>query len=314
MKKILTGIGVAAVLITASVYFFIPANITVGSEIIAAASTASVQRITGTGEYRTKWLPQEGKIVSGTKYELDGCTYEFGTDNFSNSVIAVRYKNIHCSSLLTSFDLGNDSAKIDWRLNRQSGYNPFTRTSAYFNLKHIKQTNEKILAAMQAFLNSKKNVYGFNVNRYTQADSTLITLKAFSPQYPTVEDIYKNIEKLKQYAAAGGAGTTNAPMFNIIEKDASGKYLFMVALPVDKELENKGDIIAKRMFAGGKILITENIGGGMATINDAMLNFEKYKTDYGYMSPAIPFQSLVTDRLREKDTLKWHTKLYYPVY
>ena len=30
------------------------------------------------------------------------------------------------------------------------------------------------------------------------------------------------------------------------------------------------------------------------------------------MSPAIPFESLITNRLEEPDTSKWVTKIYYP--
>lgn len=313
MKKLLIGIFISAALLTAAVYFFIPENIAVGSEIITAGSVNAVQRITGSSNYRTRCLPKEGKIISPTEYMLDGCTYQFATDNSINNNITIKYKNIKINSLLTTIGLRNDSVNINWRLNLQCGFNPFNRIAIYFNLKKIKKTNEKILLALQIFLSSKKNVYGFNINRYTQADSTLISLKAFSLQYPTVEDIYKNIDKLKHYAAANAAATTNAPMLNITN-DGTGKWLYMVALPIDKALDNKGEIIAKRMFAGGKILITDNITGGSATIKNALQNLENYKTDYGFMSPAIPFQSIVTDRMNQRDTTKWQTKLYYPVY
>jgi hypothetical protein len=313
MKKILIGIFICALLFTVSVYFFIPENITVASEITTTSSIGSVQRITGSSDYRIKWFPKEGKMVSPTKYVLDGCTYQFGTDNSDNNNIAVQYENINTSSLLTPLTGGNDSLIVNWRLNQQCGYNPFNRISYYFSLRHIKKTNEKILLAMQAFLSNKKNVYGFDVNQEKQTDSTLISIKATVPNHPTVTEIYTNIEKLKQYAVVNNANTTNAPMLNI-KNDGTGKWQYMVALPIDKALENKGDIIAKRMFAGGKILITEKITGGPAAINDALQNLEKYKTDYGYMSPAIPFQSLITDRIKETDTSRWKTKLYYPVY
>ena len=308
-------IGIVALLliITGAIFLFIPENIAVSSEIATVSSIGSVQSVMGNSNYRTKWLPKEGKIVSPTTYKLDGCTYFFGTDNSMNNNITIHYKNINAASLFTLITAGDDSVIVNWILNKQSGYNPFNRISYYFSLKHIKKTNEKILLAIQAFLSSKKNVYDFNISQHLQTDSTLITLKGFSAKYPTVEDIYKNIEKLKQYAAANAANTTNAPMLNI-EYDGTGKWLYMVALPIDKALNDKGDIIAKRMFAGGKILITEPITGGFAVNSNALQNLEKYKTDYGYMSPAIPFQSLITDRIKEKDTTRWKTKLYYPVY
>jgi hypothetical protein len=36
--------------------------------------------------------------------------------------------------------------------------------------------------------------------------------------------------------------------------------------------------------------------------------------DYGKSVVAIPFQYLVTDRLAEKDSSKWVTKIYQPIY
>ena len=35
-------------------------------------------------------------------------------------------------------------------------------------------------------------------------------------------------------------------------------------------------------------------------------------TDNALSSPAIPFESLVTNRMQEPDTSKWVTKIYYP--
>lgn len=313
MRKLLIAIVALLLIITGAVFLFIPTNITVISETATLSSIGSVQSVMGISSYRTKWLPKGGKILSPTTYILDGCTYIFGADNSMNDNITIQYKNINVNSLFTLITAGSDSVIVNWRFSQQSGNNPLNKAFYYFNLKHIKETNEKILVGMQDFLINKKNVYGFDVKNEKQADSTLITMKAFSTHYPTVDEIYTNIEKLKQYAVAKNANTTNAPMLNI-RNEGSGKWMYMVALPIDKALDNKGEIIAKRMFAGGKILITDNINGGFITIDKALENLEKYKNDYSFMSPAIPFQSLVTDRTIQQDTSKWTTRLYYPVY
>jgi hypothetical protein len=41
---------------------------------------------------------------------------------------------------------------------------------------------------------------------------------------------------------------------------------------------------------------------------------KNYVEDNKKTSPAIPYQSLITNRLTETDTTKWVTKLYYPVF
>jgi hypothetical protein len=66
------------------------------------------------------------------------------------------------------------------------------------------------------------------------------------------------------------------------------------------------------MLGGGNILITE-VKGGPASIKKAFNEMETYITDYRRTAPAIPFQSLITDRSKEPDTSKWVTKIYYPV-
>jgi hypothetical protein len=66
------------------------------------------------------------------------------------------------------------------------------------------------------------------------------------------------------------------------------------------------------MLGGGNILITE-IKGGSASIDKAFKEMENYVSDYRRTPPAIPFQSLVTDRMKEPDTSKWITRIFYPV-
>ena len=59
--------------------------------------------------------------------------------------------------------------------------------------------------------------------------------------------------------------------------------------------------------------LTTEVKGGPAAIRTAFLQLENYITDYQREAPLIPFESLVTDRLHEKDTSRWITRIYYPV-
>ena len=66
------------------------------------------------------------------------------------------------------------------------------------------------------------------------------------------------------------------------------------------------------MLGGGNILITE-VKGGSNKINNAYKQIRNYISDYNRIAPAIPFESLVTDRSKEPDSSKWVTRIYYPV-
>ena len=86
----------------------------------------------------------------------------------------------------------------------------------------------------------------------------------------------------------------------------------MVAIPVSKSIPTNNNFLFKRMVPG-KILVTE-VKGGTYTTGEALKQLEIYRSDNHLRSPAIPFESLVTDRSREPDTSKWVTKIYYPVF
>ena len=53
--------------------------------------------------------------------------------------------------------------------------------------------------------------------------------------------------------------------------------------------------------------------GGNQMIEQGLKQTEKYIRDYRRSIIALPFQSLETDRLKETDSTKWITKIYYPV-
>jgi hypothetical protein len=117
------------------------------------------------------------------------------------------------------------------------------------------------------------------------------------------------ISDLKTYINNKSVLQTNPPMLNVMQN--SGIFKTMVAIPINKSIPNTDKFIIKKMVAG-KILITET-KGGPANAEATIKKVELYMDDYNLLSPAISFQSLVTDRLKETDSTKWITKIYYPV-
>jgi len=53
--------------------------------------------------------------------------------------------------------------------------------------------------------------------------------------------------------------------------------------------------------------------GGSYTVEDALKQMKIYMNDYQKRAMALPFQSLVTDRSKQPDTLKWITRIYTPI-
>ncbi|MDB4999000.1 MAG: hypothetical protein JWR76_77, partial [Mucilaginibacter sp.] len=57
-----------------------------------------------------------------------------------------------------------------------------------------------------------------------------------------------------------------------------------------------------------------DVKGGKQTVANAFVQLKNYQKDHGLISPAMPFEILITNRLTEKDTAKWVTKLYWPIF
>ena len=140
-------------------------------------------------------------------------------------------------------------------------------------------------------------------------DTLLISTKKTFNAYPTTEQVYEMIADLETCINTNAVMQTNPPMLHVVQD--SGVFKTMVAIPINKSIPNTDRFIIKKMIAG-KILITEATGGS-ANAEATIKKLELYMDDYHLLSPAISFQSLVTDRTKERDSTKWVTKIYYPI-
>ena len=130
--------------------------------------------------------------------------------------------------------------------------------------------------------------------------------------YPSTEEVYALINKLRTALNKEHIDSSGYPMLNVSKPDIVN-YVVRVAIPVHQAITETNDIRIKRMVPGN-IMISENITGGPHSVSVAFKAMDAYVGDYQKTIPAIPFQSLITDRSVEADTSKWITKIYYPVY
>ena len=169
---------------------------------------------------------------------------------------------------------------------------------------------EDIATAFARFVENEESVYGFRVVPETVKDTLLITTSRETDRFPTTAEYYSLIDTLRSYAAERGASETNYPMLHITPAD-NRRHLVRVAVPVDRVLSGKGPIQFKRMVPGN--ILTVEWRGGIHSVMTIMQLLDTYISEHRFRSPAIPFQSLVTDRRQQPDTTQWLTKIYYPV-
>jgi hypothetical protein len=209
------------------------------------------------------------------------------------------------------FPLKQDSVSLNWDILISTSYNPFKRLQLYFKSKEINSDVNSLLQKANLYYSDLKNVYGFKIEKNRVVDSFLISTFINTNTIPTTAQIYALIDDLKVYVKTKSAKETGLPMLNIFTSD-SVTFTTRVAIPVNVLLDSKGNITYNKMLGGGNILVAE-VKGGMAEINKALQQMELYIRDYNRMSPAMPYQSLITDRRIVTDSSKWITKIYYPV-
>ena len=255
-----------------------------------------------------KWWP--GKKDQDA-YLLNDHRFRIIDKRINALVIEISSDHLSDTSFLNIIHTGNDSVSILWQANIESPASPFNRIGKYFSVTKLNKDMKHILDSMRTYYSDQLNIYEIDIRKEKVVDSTLLQNFAITKGYPGIEFIYSLIDQLQEYAKSKSARQTGYPMLNINTED-SINFITKVAIPVDKRLESSGNISYKWMLGGGNILVTD-VKGGPATIKHAFEKLEEYITDNKRIPPAIPFESLITDRSREKDTSKWITRIYYPV-
>lgn len=271
--------------------------------IVNANQQAASRHINNQAQW-SSWWPGE------TPLKFEDQQYTINPLAFDATNVIISNNNDSISGLMKLYPLSTDTISIQWEFKKDASANPIQRVKDYFFVKQASHQFNQIIKAMKEFMDAPRNLYGFEVQETIVPDTLMMAIKTVIDHYPKTDDVYKLVERLREYIKRSQAVETNQPMLNILKIDSS-KYQYMVAIPVNKVLPDAGEIQMKRMIPGN-ILVTE-IRGGSATIDDAFKSFDNFISDYRRKSPAIPFQLLITNRQVVRDTSKWITKLYYPV-
>ena len=303
MKKIVIVLMVLIVIAAASVYLFIPAQLVASSALVVRCSERTAERFLGSENYWAKWWPGD------KPYSYDGYSYSVIKDIPDFIGIGIKSRDSITASTVSVAPMGNDSCFIMWTCRMQTSVNPVKKLQQYFDAKHIKESMTDLLANAKKLLQNPDSVYGMHVIETTVKDTLLVSTKTAFKNYPSTQDLYSVINTLKNYVLQNNASITGNPMMYVSKQDTA--YTLQVALPVNKELPISGAIAPKRMVPL-KILVAD-VHGGTGKVNEAFHQMQNYVDDHGRESPAIPFISIVTDRMQETDTAKWISRIYYPV-
>jgi hypothetical protein len=309
-KIILAGIALIGIA-TGLVYWLIPGTLTIQKELIIVANINPAREYYFTTAKMMAWWP--GKMETDSTLLYNGYHFRISRRYEDGADIQVgRPGQAPINTQLSVIASGRKNILLNWKCESSSGNNPISRILNRSGAVALKKTMDSIAGRFQAFLENTENTYGITVAEGKFTDSVLITRNWQSRDLPTTPQIYAAITTLRQQAARHSASATNAPMLHIYRDKKDPLITVIVALPINREIPVDKGMEIKRLFTGN--MLVSEVKGGYARLFEAEQQLGKYRLDYQYTSPAIPFQSLVTDRMAEADTNKWVTKLYYPVF
>jgi len=313
MKKIVLAILLVLVLFIAVVYVFIPNSLTISSAASFHANRDGVYRFLSDENNWQKWWPGSISKTAGDsiQFRYEDCDLRIEEILYNAVELKVSKNSDTSLALFKLVPFTNDSIGIEISSEVNARPGPFSRLSAYFMARRLKQVFDGIVLSLSKYTGELKNIYGMNIKNEKVQYANLISTKQLFRRYPSTSDVYALIQKLRNYANKCGAHELFSPMLHIQKADSTS-YTAQVGIPVDRALPEKDDITSKWMMKGGNIL-TGDVIGGQKQIEDAQRQMELYISDYQRSIIAIPFQMLITDRTKEPDSTKWITRLYYPV-
>ena len=314
MKKLLALLFIILIGLLVSPYVFISNNTEIAKVTFLNANKTVAFRCL-TQENLLQQFLKDSQITyyndSAFVFKHNNITFHIKKRMFEIVEVLISDNNVNLNSYISFLQLSPDSTGVEWKAQMKMSNNPLKRVQQYLQANKIHKSMSFVFDQLKQFVSNKKNVYGLAIERTLLTDSLLVTTKTVTNNYPSQDVYYDLIKKLQDYLAANGASPANYPMLNIAEIDTN-KFVTTVAVPINKVLPDKGAIVFKRMFPGN--ILTTEVKGGAHALEQGIKQLNLYMSDNQLSSPAIPFQSLITNRLVNRDTSKWMTKLYYPIY
>ena len=310
MKKIVAVIFVIIILLVSAIYLLIPATLIVSSiSTINVTENAYRKFIIDNNTNWQKWWPSFTTTTENLNYK----NYQFKIINKNINVVEIAAINdqdtIYTKLILAP--LKTDTINVIWTTHFSTGSNPLKKVQTYQKAKELKSHFTELLNSMKKFLENDEAIYSFKIEKTKVNDPLLLSSKFNTHNYPATTEIYKAIKELKDQIILKNIKETGNPMLHVRMLDSSN-YETMVAIPINKEMLFDNKFAIKKMILGN--LLVTDVTGGVANIQKAYNALDTYILDHRLISPAMPYESLITNRFLESDTSKWKSKVYYPIF
>lgn len=295
------------------IHFIIPGQVAVVRTIKIDANPVSISRLIA--EPAKMDLISKYLIYQKDSSDSDSCNHDIPVmmvgSSFKPGVLQIQTDCNTTNNHINLFSKNNYSCTATWSFNYKLSNNVFIKAYSLIKLMRNKVKVDALLCRFKDYAEKEQNIYGINIKEEKVKDTLVVVIKEQVTSYPSVADVYSRVHLLQKYISARGAKTINFPMLHV-QAAGTGEYEMMVAIPTNIALPDSAFIQFNRLVSGN--ILTAQVKGGHASIFNGIKEMENYIQDHQMNAPALPFESLVTDRLTEPDSLQWITKLYYPVF
>ncbi|RYU89975.1 hypothetical protein EWM62_10545 [Mucilaginibacter terrigena] len=310
-KPVLIVVGIL-LLAFISIYFVIPQKIKISHVIEIDATDRNVSKFLVNKKPWAKWWLGQHNTADSNLFVYQGAKYKLQESTNSYINLIIEHDDIKLTSQVIYAATGEGMCEVTWLGEMQSSLNPFERIAQYVKITHLSKNIEVILTHFKSFMQTEKNVYGMSIRLSKIKNPIVLASTTHTADYPSPIVVYKLVNELKKQISMQGALALDSPMMNVHVDEKNG-YLVMIALPVNKLITPGPNTVINKLVKGANVLEAQ-VTGGKNTITNAFSQVKHYQKDHGLMSPAMPFELLITNRLAQKDTAKWVTKIYWPIY
>ncbi len=292
------------------IYFFIPNEIKVSEEVVIPQPGIAVTRALTMIENWEKWMPADK--VTGDTFILNKGVLQIKQAFLSTANMQYTLGDVSLPVTFFATAKGKDTSIIKYETIIDNRHvSPIQRIMDYWISVRVKLQMNKVLdAAGQYYANTEK-IYGFAIMHDRVKDPILISTSNTYSDTPSLPELYEMIHSLEKHIQINNGVINGAPMVNITNMGGNGIFA-QVAYPLANVIPASADFEIKKMVLGN--ILTVKVIGGPNKVHQAFKETENYIQDRAGASPAIPFIVYNSNRLQQKDTTKWKSTIYYPIY
>ena len=292
------------------VYLFIPSHITLSSSVkIPQTGNAATRGITQI-QYWDKWMPYQS--IEGHSFIWKEGKLTVNTAFIASAKAIFSKEDFEAPITFSAIDAGHNTAMLVFESTIDNRYlSPITRVKNYMEARKLKPLLVNVLQKAGKFYGTSKGVYGFDIKETKVKDTTLVTTEKNFSNTPTVQQVYDMIHLLENHIKKHNGIIHGDPMVNITTLGNNSVYT-QVAFPLAADMPTSNNIVIKKMVLGN--ILEVKVVGNNNKVEQALQATEDYMHDRMKTSPAISFVTYNSNRLLEKDSSKWISTIYYPIF